>query len=75
MQLLSQQLKEKESQLSRERDIADQLTKHLGESRETQSSLEDVRTHTSEIIKMLGKRQEADSIGRVLQAQEQSRAK
>lgn len=75
VQLLSQQVEEKESQAKRERDITGQLTKQLGESRKTQSSFEDMRAQTSKIVKMLSERQDGDSIDLVMLAQEDSKAK
>lgn len=75
VQLLSQKIEETESQLSRERDTADQLSKQLGESRKVQSSLQDVQAQTSNIFKLLGERQKGDNIELVLAAQEESKAK
>jgi len=74
MQILSQQLEEKDSQLRRERDVADQLAKQLEEQRQAQSSLIEMRAQTSEIFKLLNEKHGQDGFEQVKLAQDDTRA-
>ncbi|KAH8904311.1 hypothetical protein BR93DRAFT_970853 [Coniochaeta sp. PMI_546] len=75
MQLLTQQVHEKDSQIQRERVMADQLSKQLEEYQQAQSSLEDLRAQTSDIVKMLNERHANDYVEQLKLTQVESRAK
>jgi hypothetical protein len=75
MQLLSQQVEEKDSQARRERVIAEQLSKRLDEYHQSNPSLEDMRAQTLEMLKMLKEQHSDDRIEQVKLAQAESTAK
>lgn len=75
MQFLRQQVEEKDSQARREREIAVQLSKQLAGFQETQPSLEDMRTQTSEIFKILSHRQSDEKLQQMGMVQAESTAK
>lgn len=75
MHALSQLVGEKEAQATRDRDITDRLLKQLEEYRQAQPSLDEMRTQTSEILRMLSDRQGEDTMEQVMSAQAGTKTK